>query len=224
MPPIAENARASTAGPITLHRSPITLCRRGADPARMHCLTAAFAKMLRDALAGEPHPPTTSHHSPSEEWLLLLEDDLGFHPRLRAQVESWPALRDPRCAMACLFNPSLRATARWGEMACAFAAEPASFQGPQALLLRPSAARRALAAWDDLAMEGTAPSVPPGDAPIPAPTERCPPRGLLPSHRLAPFLGASGPLWIHRPSLVQHLATDSSWGARIYRALDFDVC
>ena len=65
----------------------------------------------------------------------------------------------------------------------------------QAILLRRRAAPPLLAAWAHLA--GTH------------------------HQRLAHFFGSESPLWIHRPSLVQHLATDSSWGARISRALDF---
>jgi len=77
-------------------------------------------------------------------------------------------------------------------MESAFACEPASFQGTQALLLRRAAIPRLLTARAGL--EG------------------------VHSRRLAAFFGNDSPIWIHRPSLVQHVATDSSWGARIYRA------
>ena len=32
----------------------------------------------------------------------------------------------------------------------------------------------------------------------------------------------AAPIWVHRPSLIQHTATASFWGARLHRAKDFD--
>ncbi len=131
-----------------------------------------------------------------EEWVLLLEDDVEVHPRLGSLVSSWEALEDPRCVMASLFNASVQTTDRWGPMPRAVAARPEFFLGTQALLLRRGAVARALAGWERV----------PG----------------LQSQRLAALLGPEGPIWVHRPSLVQHVAMDSSWGARITRALDYD--
>ena len=157
------------------------------DPARARRLTDAFAALLRSVLA-EP--------GAEEDWVLLLEDDVDFHPRLAAHVRAWRALEDERCAMATLYNPSIQ----WDRLPFSppntFGARPESFLDTQALLLRRGAARRALAAWDGLV-------------------------GVS-GQRLAALLGREGPIWVHRPSLVQHVALDSSWGAGIQHALDFN--
>ena len=77
-----------------------------------------------------------------------------------------------------------------------FATPPKSFTGAQALLIRPAEAARALAGWDTA--------------------------GGMQSARLARLLTAEGGLiCVHRPSLVQHLAADSAWGARLHTAADF---
>jgi hypothetical protein len=155
--------------------------------ARNRRVVGAFAGMLREVVA---------EGGPDDEWLLFLEDDLGFHPRIGALVRGWAALRDDTCGMASLFNPSLAKTLAWGTVARAFAAEPKTFLGAQALLLRRGAIQWALKDWDSIS-------------------------GMQ-SQRLARIIGDKGPIWIHRPSLVQHVAENSSWGAHGQRALDFD--
>lgn len=131
-----------------------------------------------------------------DEWLLFLEDDLDFHPQLAALVGSWEALQDTECVLASLFNPSIRANPSFPATARAFAALPAAFLGAQALLIRRATAVAALEAWAGLS-------------------------GMT-SQRLAQVSGQYRPLWIHQPSLVQHVADDSSWGTRVQRALDYD--
>lgn len=81
-------------------------------------------------------------------------------------------------------------------LAHAFAAHPDFYLGSQALLLRRTAAQEALLHWDSV----------PG----------------LQCQRLAKLFGHARPLWVHKPSLVQHVAMDSSWGANIKRAADYD--
>src|SRR5436190_12785511 len=108
-------------------------------PGRGARLAAVFAGMLAQAL---------DDGGADDDWMLFLEDDLAFHPRIGMLVETWPALEDPRCGLASLFNPMLRATERWGEMPRAFAALPESFLGAQALLLRRWAAERAVQSWN----------------------------------------------------------------------------
>ena len=77
-----------------------------------------------------------------------------------------------------------------------FTTLPKTFLGAQALLVRPAEAARALAAWDSVA-------------------------GMQ-SARLARLLTADGgTICVHRPSLVQHLAADSAWGAGLHTAADF---
>ena len=155
--------------------------------ARARRLTDAFAGMLRAVLGdgGEP-----------DEWLLFLEDDLEFHPRIGSLVRSWAALEDAGCVLASLFNPSLRAVPGAATLPRAFVTVPETFLGAQALLLRRRVLPLVLERWDSVA-------------------------GLQ-SQRLARILGESGPIWVHKPSLVQHVAADSSWGARVQRALDYD--
>lgn len=150
-------------------------------------LTEAFAGMLRAALA-EP--------GEDQDWLLLLEDDLEFHPHLARHVTRWAALQDERCWFASLFNSGVRSRSLADVPVHSFAAESLSYLGSQALLLRRGAAQEALARWDSLT-------------------------GLQ-CQRLATLFGPERPLWVHRPSLVQHVAVDSSWGARVKHAVDFD--
>ena len=148
------------------------------------------------------------------DWLLLLlEDDLDFAPHLRAALAAWPPLREPRGVLATLYNPHLPAAeipsfshepgkdGRDGKngnegKATWFGTVPATLTGAQALLVRPADAARALAAWDS--------------------------EGGMQSARLARLLTAQGGhICGHRPSLVQHVAADSAWGARRHTAPDF---
>ena len=111
------------------------------SPARGPRLTDAFAGMLRAALA-EP--------GGDDDWLLLLEDDLDFHPHLAAHVGAWAAWRDETCALASLFNSGVRPRSVPHPVVHAFTAEADSFIGSQALLLRRGAAAEALQRWDSL--------------------------------------------------------------------------
>lgn len=156
-------------------------------PGRVTRIILAFETLLHRALA---------FPGADEEWLLVMQDDIELHPQLLYAITTWGALSDSRCQLASLFNPSLRAVSRWGNMPRAFAADPASLQGAQALLIRRGAARRVLRLWHTL----------PG----------------VEVDRLASVLGEEGPIWVHTPSLVQHVSADSSWGARVKTALDYD--
>ena len=186
---LARWARTDWPGPPRVHLDPVQ--EKDAPPwgtsARGTRLTEAFAGMLRAALA-EP--------GGDQDWLLLLEDDLDFHPQLARHVGAWAALQDERCGLASLFNSGVRSRSLADVPVHSFAAEPSSYLGSQALLLRRGAAREALGRWDSLA-------------------------GLQ-CQRLAKLLGRERLLWVHCPSLVQHVAVDSSWGARVKRAADFD--
>ena len=154
-------------------------------------IPAAWCAMLRAALAAG----AGAH-------LLLLEDDLAFHPRLAARLAAWEPLRAGAVAtFASLYNPGIRplAGARPAFAGC-FVADPRAVSGAQALVLARAFGERAVACWADFA-------------------------GLPTSFRLAllaarDFPGA--PLYYHAPSLVQHTATFSAWGAALHRAEDFD--
>src|SRR5688572_1172209 len=51
------------------------------DARRFARMSAAYAGMLAAAAEADARA----------DWLLLLEDDLDFHPRLRAALAAWPA-------------------------------------------------------------------------------------------------------------------------------------
>ena len=184
---LARWARTDWGGPPRVHldageEAPADWGR----PARARRVVAAFAAMLARAVTA----------GAAADWLLLLEDDLGFAPHLRAALAAWPPLRDPRCVLATLYNPGLPPATAAPAGATWFTTPRATFLGAQALLVRPAEAARALAAWDAVA-------------------------GMQ-SARLARLLTADGgTICVHRPSLVQHLAADSAWGACLHTAADF---
>jgi hypothetical protein len=139
-------------------------------------LTSAFHRALQQVVHdGSRH----------DEWVLFLEDDLDFHPRIGSFVKSWPAMEDLRCGMASLFDPILHRCELWVGMERAFAAEAGTSVGAQALLLRHWAAELAVADWNTVA--GTH------------------------SQRLVKLLAPLGPIWIHRPSLVRPVEADPLW-------------
>jgi hypothetical protein len=161
---------------------------------RARRVTEAYAMMLRTVVAAGGR---------NEEWLLLLNDDLEFHPCLAALFGSWSVPRDPGCVLASLFNSPLAKVQHSGVRTRksdrhqrAAPVDPTMFLCAQAVLVRFWAVKWVLARWNSM----------PG----------------LPAQRLARLLGGVGPIWVHEPSLVQHVAPDSSWGAKVYRAADFD--
>ena len=158
--------------------------------------TAARGTRLTEAFAGMVRA-ALAEPGRAGEWLLFLEDDLDFHPQLARHVGAWLALRDECCWLASLFNSGVRARTDLPAQTHAFAAQSVSYLGSQALLLRREAAAEAVRRWDSVT-------------------------GLQ-CQRLAFLFGRERPLWVHRPSLVQHVAVDSSWGARVKRAADFDL-
>jgi hypothetical protein len=167
--------------------------------AKTNAITAEAQRAQRNSFS--PRPLRLCGESPplgGEDWVLLLEDDLDFHPHLFHHVSRWPALLDDQCELATLFNPSLRPDPDYPLHPDRFAADRASFTGAQALLLRRRLIERALLRWDAPDLAG------------------------MQSRRLARI--AAGPIWVHRPSLVQHVPTvvGSAWGARVQTALDFD--
>lgn len=200
---LARFARTDWPSPPRVHLDPVAEkdAPPWGHPARHQRLTEAFAFMLRAALA-EP--------GQDDDWLLLLEDDLEFHSQIARHVGAWEALGDKNCWLASLFNsgvreatsptaegrPDLEVSALASPPANAFQVAMGSFIGSQALLLRRIAAECILHTWDNV-------------------------QGLS-CQRLARRYGHQRPIWMHRPSLVEHMAVDSSWGARVKRAVDFD--
>jgi hypothetical protein len=154
-------------------------------------LPRVYACFLWWVLNGEPRRP----HAP-DDWLLLMEDDIEFHPRMAERLRAWAPLRSPHCVMGTLFNPQLPPVPAPEEFPNAFATRPENFLGAQALLLRERHVRHALENWNTVS-------------------------GMQ-SQRLARLMSRLGTIYVHRPSLVQHLAQGSSWSVTQMRAWDFE--
>ena len=132
-------------------------------------------------------------------WLLCLEDDIAIHPRLLHHLTLWPPFYQGRIrTFASLYNPTLpRAPGRPGRTW--HRADPRFFYGAQALLIARPFALHALKNWHTVI-------------------------GMQ-SQRLAALATRDfpdTPIFVHRPSLVQHVATHSSWGLPLHRAADFE--
>jgi hypothetical protein len=235
---------------VHLDDSPESAEAAWGDAQRGTRIVAAFAKMLEAAtddpdiarrqqatrgtgpggwLRGDAYFTHRIYKMERECWLLLLEDDLDFHPRIGAALAAWDAAREG--VMRTLFDPGLKAVGGRQKAedrednaerdpqaanspsssayclppaACcsrSFAADPRTFLGAQALFIRSWFARHALERWNSVT-------------------------GMQ-SQRLAKLhqeLPGPMPILVHRPSLVQHLPVDggSGWGARVQQALDFD--
>ena len=171
-------------------------------PVSQQRMQAAWRSLLAAAVdfASSSSSFSSSFSQPErdgEPFLLLLEDDLAFARHLRAALRAWPPLR-ALGPFASLYDPGIPGVGTaWP---AARAAKPAGIQGAQALLLRPDFARHALRHWEEMG-------------------------GHVPSRRFA-LLAARDfpgePLYYHRPSLIQHTATLSAWGAPLHRAKDFE--
>lgn len=160
---------------------------------------------------GPPMPPlqrmvrafrallTAAVEASSAPWLLCCEDDIAVSPRLWQNLHAWPPLRRGRIrTFASLYNPSLPSAPGTRPARTWFRADPRYFMGAQALLIARPFALHALRQWD---------TVTGGQCVRLAALHAC--------H----FPGA--PLYVHRPSLVQHTATRSGWGGPLHTAPDF---
>jgi hypothetical protein len=133
------------------------------------------------------------------DYFLLLENDLLFNVHLRANLESWPPLRDGWLWMGTLYNPHLPTDAEafggaWGSSFVPLV--PGGYYGAQAVVLSRAAVAAALREWDE--------------------------PGLL-DLKLAGIARRHAPaVVLHQPSLVQHLETPSLWNGPYHRAVDFD--
>lgn len=133
-------------------------------------------------------------------YLLLLEDDIAVHPRIWQRLNEWLPFRRGRIeTFASLYNPSLPCAPGTRPARAWLRADPRFLYGAQALLIARPFARHALLKWDTV-------------------------RGMQ-SQRLAAISARdfpAAPLYIHRPSLVQHCATTSTWGLPLHTAPDFE--
>jgi hypothetical protein len=135
------------------------------------------------------------------DFTLLLEDDIEPNRHLRHNLERWPPLR--AAAAGAGDRPFLGSLYRccqpvlWANRRERFLiGVPESFWGGQALVVSRATARHALQRWT---------------------------AGLCAHDGQIPVLAAQlGPIYFHRPSLVQHRTVASTWGNGVHVAADFD--
>jgi hypothetical protein len=133
------------------------------------------------------------------DFILFLEDDLAFNRHLRANLQRWAPLQAAaadRPFFASLFRPPGVPVSQRETGSDVALLPPGETYGNLALVLSRATARHALEHWDEEALEA--------DRKLP---------------RLAARLG---PLYLHAPSLVQHLGVRSTWGGAFLQALDFE--
>lgn len=132
-----------------------------------------------------------------DDWVLLMEDDIEFHPRIAERLLAWGPLRSRHCVMGTLFNPQLPPVPAPEEFPDAFATDPERFMGAQAILLRRRHVTYVWRRWNRVS-------------------------GMQ-SQRLARLMSRLGTIYVHRPSLVQHRAEGSSWGGTQMTAWDLNA-
>ena len=136
--------------------------------------------------------------SSGADFVLYLEDDVMFNRYLRHNLTRWAPLASARAEapfFATLFRPP--GVPASGTQAIANAADfPATCSyGNQALVLSRATVRYQLDHWSEESLEA--------------------------DHKLARLAGRLGPLWVHSPSLVQHLGGKSTWGGAFLQTADF---
>ena len=129
---------------------------------------------------------------------LLMEDDLDFNRRLRANLLDWPRLRGMGGGspfFASLYNPGFcavhdRPKDRYAVM------DPNACWGAQGLLVSRALAGYFIAHWNEEWGE--------------------------PDMRMPRLASRFVPIYYHRPSLVDHIGRASTWGGPWHSAIDFD--
>jgi hypothetical protein len=133
------------------------------------------------------------------DWILLLEDDLRFNWHLRYNLERWPPLCDLKAGgyfIGSLCNLGIREI-QTVERNAYSVADPMSTLGSQALVLSAATARYLLENWEII--EGGK------------------------DVRIFSLGAQLGPIYYHKPSLVQHIGRQSTWGGFFRRAIDFQA-
>jgi ADP-heptose:LPS heptosyltransferase len=130
------------------------------------------------------------------DYILYLEDDLGFNRHFRHNLEHWPLLQEGEIAFASLYNPTLPELA-WDMTRQATLVEARGYYGTQAVLLSRPLAESFVDHW----FEG--------------PTELD-----LKWKNLA--MRQNVPFFVHSPSLVQHCGSPSLRGSTYHWAEDYD--
>lgn len=134
-------------------------------------------------------------------FVLFLEDDLEFNVALRHNLTHWrPRLEAAASAtghlMASLYDPGVAAV-EWHLEHAFSIAHPNLVYGSQAFLLSQPTLRQVLARWGEV----------PGMQDI----------------KISRIAATIGPIHYHRPSLVQHVAAESTWGGPTHWANDYDA-
>jgi len=134
----------------------------------------------------------------SADVALILEDDLDFNRHLRHNLSAWPPLRarDGNVPFfGSIYNPDRPALWRRAGQSF-FIVNPQQMWGAQAVLISRATAGYALEHWGE--EQGAA-------------------------DLRMPRLGARlAPVYLHAPSLVQHVGEASTWGGPFHTASDFD--
>lgn len=131
------------------------------------------------------------------EFVLFVEDDLDFNRHLRHNLDHWHPLviaHPDYHFMASLYNPNVGALEISDDLAYAIA-NPELVYGSQAFLLSRATVQHVLAHWREVG----------GGQDI----------------KISRIAATSGPIYYHRPSLVQHMPVPSTWGGRSHSAIDF---
>lgn len=128
--------------------------------------------------------------------LLFLEDDLDFNRHLRHNLLHWRPLREDAVSLAGLYDPGIAAVFDLPPFHY-FVAHPEAVYGSQAFLIARRCLEFLLRHFEEI------------DAFL--------------DLRLARLAGRYGPVFYHRPSLIQHVGVHSVWGGHFHQALDFDA-
>ncbi len=124
---------------------------------------------------------------------LILEDDVALNVNLRHNLERWEPLGTP-VLLGFLYGGSSPTRREAGP--AWFSVDPVGLWGAQGVVISPPMAAHVLAHWND--EDGCADT------------------------RMPRLAGRLGPVYLHAPSLVQHVGTASTWGGPFHQAADFD--
>ncbi len=127
------------------------------------------------------------------DFALLLEDDLDFNRFLRWNLERWSPMVEGQLHLGSLYNPNVR---RVDEGTDHFTADPNACYGSQAYLLSREAVSLSLRDWEKVV-------------------------GMQDIKLTRIIAGAGHAVYYHKPSLVQHVGTESCWGGGFHHASDF---
>jgi Methyltransferase domain len=128
------------------------------------------------------------------DFALILEDDLDFNSHLHWNLERWSPMVGERLHFGSLYNPNIRSLSEGEDH---FVADPAACYGSQAYLFSRYAVALVLQHWDRVI-------------------------GMQDIKVTRILAGAGQFLYYHKPSLVQHVGTESVWGGGFHCAVDFD--